>query len=91
MLRDRWPAAMPLHEAAAYSGISVDTFKKKCPVRPIKFTKSTRGDRYLRVALDNWLEQIWLEQIDQNGQAPAPKPRKSWGERIGGKSAPARA
>jgi len=50
-----WPAALPLHLAAAYCGLSVDTFKQVCPVRPISFTSSSRGDRYLRIRLDDWL------------------------------------
>ncbi len=47
-----WPAAMPLHMAASYCGLSVDTFKAVCPVMPIHFTESSRGDRWLRIRLD---------------------------------------
>jgi hypothetical protein len=50
-----WPAALPLHLAAAYCGLSVDTFKDVCKVQPISFTDSSRGDRYLRNRLDEWL------------------------------------
>lgn len=50
-----WPAALPLHLAAAYCGLSVDTFKAACPVLPIRFTGSSRGDRWLRLRLDDWL------------------------------------
>jgi len=50
-----WPAALRLDQAAAYSGLSVDTFKKVCPVKPIEFTQSARGHRYLRASLDAWL------------------------------------
>ena len=50
-----WPAALPLFQAASYCGLSVDTFKRVCPMKPIKFTASSRGDRYLRQKLDEWL------------------------------------
>jgi len=50
-----WPATLRLDQAAMYSGLSVDTFKEKCPVRPIEFTESARGHRYLRIKLDDWL------------------------------------
>jgi hypothetical protein len=50
-----WPAALPLHQAATYCGLSVDTFKEVCPVKPLTFTQSTRGHRYLRQRLDEWL------------------------------------
>ena len=69
-----WPAAMPLHQAAAYCGLSVDTFKEVCPVKPIQFTQSTRGDRYLRARLDTWLDSL----------APdgSPDELEDWGERV---------
>lgn len=50
-----WPAAMPLNLAAAYCGLSVDVFKETCPIKPIPFTLSTKGNRYLRHRLDEWL------------------------------------
>jgi hypothetical protein len=75
-----WPAALRLDQAAAYCGLSVDTFKDVCPVRPIQFTQSTRGHRYLRASLDNW-----LVSLDQNGTSSAPT-RRRIGERIGGQS-----
>ena len=53
-----WPAALRLDQAAAYSGLSVQTFKEVCPVKPVSFTPSTRGDRYLRSSLDNWLQSL---------------------------------
>ena len=49
-----WPAAMPEH-AALYCGLSPDTFKLRCPVKPIRLGESSRGDRYLRLRLDEWL------------------------------------
>ena len=52
----RWPAALNLEEAAEYTGLSVDTFKEVCPVKPIEFTKSTRGNRWRTASLDKWLE-----------------------------------
>ena len=50
-----WPAALPLHQAAAYCGLSTEVFKEVCPVKPIPFTQSTRGHRFLRFKLDEWL------------------------------------
>ncbi len=81
---NRWPAALPLNEAAEYSGLSVQTFKEVCPVKPISFTQSTRGDRYRRASLDEW-----LASIDPNKQASSPG-RVSWGERLNGKRENAR-
>lgn len=40
-----WPAALRLDQAAAYCGLSTDTFKELCPVKPIEFTQSPRGRR----------------------------------------------
>ncbi|HWU60837.1 MAG TPA: hypothetical protein VN112_02310 [Ensifer sp.] len=50
-----WPAALNQRMAAAYCGLSVDLFKKLCPVKPIAFTNSSWGERYLRQRLDEWL------------------------------------
>lgn len=71
-----WPAALPLWQAADYCSLSVDTFKEKCPVKPIKFTESTRGDRWLRVRLDEWL----LSQDPNRSQSPVRK----FGDRLNG-------
>jgi hypothetical protein len=57
-----WPAAMNLKLAAAYCGLSIDTFKEVCPVRPIQFTASAWGHRYLRQRLDEW-----MLSLDPNG------------------------
>lgn len=51
----RWQAALRLDEAAEYSGLRPETFKAVCPVKPIQFTESTRGNRWLRTSLHNWL------------------------------------
>ena len=50
-----WPAALRLDQAAAYCGLSQATFMKVWPIKPIAFTSSTRGTRYLRQRLDEWL------------------------------------
>lgn len=50
-----WPAAMNQQMAAAYCGISVDTFTANCPVKPVVITASKSGKRYLRLRLDEWL------------------------------------
>lgn len=77
-----WPAALRLDQAAAYVGLSEPTFKKVCPVKPVKFTQSTRGQRYLRDRLDNW-----LADLDPNGPL-SPKPVRRFGDNLdGGKSA----
>jgi hypothetical protein len=41
--------------AAAYCGLSVDTFASACPVLPVVITASKAGKRYLRIRLDEWL------------------------------------
>lgn len=50
-----WPAAMNQQMAAAYCGLSVDTFTANCPVKPVVITSSKAGKRYLRLRLDEWL------------------------------------
>jgi hypothetical protein len=79
-----WPAAMDQKTAAAYCGLSVDTFKEVCTIQPVKFTQSTHGNRYLRTRLDEW-----LSSLDPNGQN---SPRRKFGDRIhGGKGEAVRA
>lgn len=73
-----WPAALNQKMAAAYCGLSVDTFKSVCPVKPISYTQSTGGQRYLRMRLDDW-----LLSLDPNTQTA---PKRKFGERLGGKS-----
>lgn len=53
-----WPAAMTQQMAAAYCGLSVDTFTEACPVVPIVITRSKTGKRYLRIRLDEWLMSL---------------------------------
>lgn len=77
-----WPAAMPLHLAAAYCGLSPDVFKEVCPVKPIPFTLSTRGHRFLRHRLDEW-----LLSRDPNAQQ---SPVRKFGDRLNGGQGEAR-
>src|SRR5205814_7634870 len=74
---ERWPAALRLDQAAEYCGLSIETFKAVCPLKPIKFTGSSRGNRYLRVRLDEW-----LLSLDPNKDSN-PTVRR-FGERLGG-------
>jgi hypothetical protein len=53
-----WPASLRLDQAAAYCGLSDDTFKAVCPVKPIELTDSSKGHRWLKVRLDEWLLSI---------------------------------
>ena len=78
-----WPAALNLSQAAEYSGMCVTTFKAVCPVKPVQFTQSTRGHRYLRASLDSW-----LASLDPN---PQPDGKRKFGERLGGQGAAQRA
>jgi hypothetical protein len=71
-----WPATLRLDQAAAYCSLSADTFKLVCPIKPIEFTASPKGQRYLRERLDGW-----LSSIDPN-VASSPVARR----RLGGKS-----
>lgn len=73
-----WPAALNKKLAAAYCGISPEIFDKVCPVKPISFTGSTRGHRYLRQRLDEW-----LVSIDPNTQSATPM-RRRFGDRLYG-------
>jgi hypothetical protein len=77
------PAALPLGQAAAYCGLSVETFKIVCPVRPIQFTDSTRGNRYLRAKLDEW-----LASRDPNGSTSPVVPKRLEDYFNGGQGAP---
>lgn len=77
-----WPAALRLDQAAAYSGLSVETFKAVCPVKPVAFTAHARGHRYLRASLDTW-----LASLDPN---QAKSPGRRFGERINGGQGEAR-
>lgn len=77
-----WPAALRLDQAAAYSGLSVDTFKKVCPIKPVSFTASAKGERYLRTRLDEW-----LANLDPNKEST---PGRKFGERINGGQGEAR-
>lgn len=77
-----WPAAMPLGQAAAYCGLSTDTFKEVCPVKPLHFTQSNRGDRYLRHRLDEW-----LSSLDRNAVS---SPVRRFGDRLDGGNGEAR-
>lgn len=77
-----WPAAMDLKSAAAYCGVCVETFKKVCPVRPLQFTQSTRGERYLRHRLDEW-----LVSLDPNNQGA---PKRKFGDKLYGGESEAR-
>ncbi len=77
-----WPAALPLMLAAAYCGLSPEVFKEVCPVKPISFTLSTRGHRYLRVKLDEWL----LSQDPNASRSPVRK----FGDRLNGDQSEAR-
>lgn len=77
-----WPAALRLCDAARYCTLSEDIFKAVCPVKPIAFTESKRGNRYLRQRLDEW-----LCSIDPNrSQSPARK----FGDRLNGDHGEAR-
>ncbi len=73
-----WPAAMNQKMAAAYCGLSVDTFLKVCPVKPIPFTASSRGDRFLRQRLDEWLVSLDPNHVD----APNTSQRRKFGDRL---------
>jgi hypothetical protein len=82
IIPEAWPAALRLDQAAQYSGLSVETFKAICPVKPVQFTTSSRGNRYLRVRLDQW-----LLSLDPNQESI--QPIRRLGERLhGGQSAP---
>jgi hypothetical protein len=78
-----WPAAMNRKMAAAYCGICVDTFDVVCPVKPLRYTDSARGERYLRQRLDEW-----MLSLDPNKQDSVP--RRKFGDRLNGGEGEAR-
>lgn len=73
-------AALRLDQAAEYCGLSVPTFEKVCPVKPIAFTESSRGNRYLAKRLDEW-----MDNLDPNKTKPSEVRR--FGDKLNGKSA----
>ncbi|MDA9510930.1 hypothetical protein XI09_41005 [Bradyrhizobium sp. CCBAU 11386] len=77
-----WPAALRLDQAAAYCGLSVPTFSAVCPVKPIEFTQSSRGQRYLRARLD-----AWLASLDKNDPETG-SVRRRFGDMLGKSSQP---
>lgn len=77
-----WPAAMNQQMAAAYCGLSVDTFTIACPVAPVAITASRTGRRYLKSRLDEWLTSL---------DNPRPQRRLGVGERLRAKSEAERA
>ena len=68
-----WPAALPLNQAAAYCSVSTETFKEVCPVKPVSFTSTSRGQRYLRQRLDEW-----LVSLDRNVDYSNLSPLEDW-------------
>ena len=78
-----WPAAMDLKTSAAYCGICVNTFRLVCPVKPLCFTSSSRGERYLRQRLDEW-----LLSLDPNIEDKVA--RRKFGDRLNGGEGEAR-
>ena len=79
-MSERWPAALRLDQAAENCGLSVPTFAAVCPVKPIEFTQSSRGQRYLRARLDEW-----LDRIDPNREVSREPERRKIGDMIGGR------
>jgi len=77
-----WPAAMNQQMAAAYCGLSVDTFTATCPVSPVVITNSRQGRRYLKTRLDEWLTSL---------DNPRPQRRLGVGERLRAKGEAQRA
>jgi hypothetical protein len=65
-----WPAALTQRMAAAYCGLSVETFSAVCPVIPVVITTSKTGRRYLRRRLDEWLISL---------ESPGPAKRQGMG------------
>jgi integrase len=64
------PLFRPINKAGTVAA------KALCPVKPIEFTQSTRGQRYLRASLD-----AWLSSLDPNAQS---SPTRRFGEKING-------
>lgn len=56
---------LSLAQAATYCGVSVDLFRRECPVRPIRL-----GSRvlYLRDRLDAWLSSLEVDDGKKRGR-----------------------
>jgi len=77
-----WPAALNAKMAAAYCGLSTETFLKVCPLKPIAFTGSSRGNRYLRQRIDEWL--LSLDPNTPEGDSRPSGSRLSLADRLYG-------
>lgn len=64
-MSERWPAALNLSEAAEYCGLSVVTFLRVCPMKPMPLADG----RWLRARLDEWKSSLpdgWSAETDKN-------------------------
>jgi hypothetical protein len=55
-IADRWPAALRLNQAAEYCGLSVETFKAVCPIKPLML--DVGYDLYLSARIDEWRDRL---------------------------------
>lgn len=69
------PRLLTLNEAALYCGVSVPTFRNRCPIRPVALGPGTKLQRYDRQTLDQWIDDLgkgqlekmdWLAELDRN-------------------------
>lgn len=72
----RWPAALPLNEAAEYCRLSVDEFLRVCPVQPLALADG----RWLLIRLDEWKQSLpdnWSPEADKN-DFRSTRPQSGW-------------
>ncbi len=69
------PRLLDRSQAAAYCGISLAVFLRRCPVQPLAMGPGTRLERYDIRDLDDWIDRLgprgapaesvdWLEKMD---------------------------
>lgn len=63
-----------LKDAAAYCTLGVDTFKRACPVQPVRLRPGARGLRYDKHKLDAWIDTL----KEEGAEAPTPRTGEDW-------------
>ena len=66
-------------EACGLCHTDIHAARGEWPVKPIEFTQSSNGRRWLRAKLDSW-----LDTLDPNTATSPAAPRRRIGEKIGG-------
>lgn len=69
------PRLLTAKDAALYCGVSVSTFRNRCPIRPVALGPGCKLQRFDRQSLDDWIDQLgsghinekdWLAELDRS-------------------------